>query len=877
MPQIGRYEIERELGRGAMGVVYLGYDPLLDRRVAIKTILPDSATQDQPWDALLKRLIREAKAAAALNHPSIVAVHDIVETVGMFSVVMEFVEGKSLAEASPLGTCAPLDFSAKILRGCAAALDHAHSRGVVHRDVKLANIMLDQAGTAKIADFGIAKILGSATDLTHGFALGTLEYMSPEQLNAQPVDGRTDQYSLAVVAYRLLTGCKIYDSETIASWCGMILTQAPIPATKRNAALPPAVDAVLAKALAKKPEDRFSSCVQFVDELGVALAGLPVPPVYAPLNALPDTSSDAPMLLQTPPARYGKLWVGAAVAAVAAGVLFMLTRSGNANPGAKAENPPIALDGVTPTTVMGRVPPTPKTVPAPKTESPSKVAPVPKAETNGAIIPETANLPVKGTVANIIGNERPAEAPRILRNPKDGLNYVRIPHGTFAMGCSPGDTSCSSIEKPVHQVTLSKDIWIGETEVTQEAYEKVMGKNPSFFKGPHLPVESVAWSEADAYCETIGAHLPTEAEWELAARGGRPETLYDDIGAIAWYSENSGMRTHDVATKRANAYGLYDVYGNVWEWLADWFSPSPYPSQDLIDPGGPTSGILRGLRGASFNVIPPRIRASARGGALPGRRERIFGFRCASENPLGTSSVSSLKPPTGKDEGRPPDAPVANQVWQNPADHLNYVWISPGRFLMGCSIGDNECSDSEKPAHEVTLSKGFWIGQTEVTQQAYLLVLRRNPSRTKGTYLPVDSVNWTDALQYCEAIGMRLPTEAQWEYAARGGTPAASYGQLDAIAWYTANSAQMAHPIAQKQPNAYRLYDMLGNVREWVSDWSDGKYYERREERDPAGPSDGTQHVQRGGAWPGAVRNLRVSTRFLTPDLPTTGFRCERE
>jgi formylglycine-generating enzyme required for sulfatase activity len=238
----------------------------------------------------------------------------------------------------------------------------------------------------------------------------------------------------------------------------------------------------------------------------------------------------------------------------------------------------------------------------------------------------------------------------------------------------------------------------------------------------------------------------------------------------------------------------------------------------------------------------------------------------------------------------------------NPKDGLTYVWIPAGAFTMGCSAGDNECFDEEKPAHEVSISNGFWIGQTLVTQEAYARVVRLNPSRFKGKQLPVETVSWDEAQNYCRAVGMRLPTEAEWEYAARAGSTHARYGDLDAIAWYAGNSGpqpvdgtalyqsdpkhyediliakgNQTHAVGQKQANPWQLYDVLGNVWEWTADWLDKNYYGRSEARDPPGPSAGTHRVLRGGAWDDNARNNRVSNRYwLPPDSRYfyAGFRC---
>jgi sulfatase modifying factor 1 len=222
----------------------------------------------------------------------------------------------------------------------------------------------------------------------------------------------------------------------------------------------------------------------------------------------------------------------------------------------------------------------------------------------------------------------------------------------------------------------------------------------------------------------------------------------------------------------------------------------------------------------------------------------------------------------------------------NSRDGLTYVWIPPGTFQMGCSSSDKECSDDERPIHSVTITKGFWIGQMPVTQAAYQRVTRTNPSRFEGDQRPVEIVGWDDAVAYCSAVGMRLPTEAEWEYAARAGTTDSMYGAIDSIAWYWGNSRPLFHPdhqtrdVGQKQPNAWLLYDMLGNVRQWTADWYDPDYYSRSPAHDPHGPTAGRLRSLRGASWRDAEHDVRSSNRnrdwdFEFPD--GFGFRCAGE
>jgi formylglycine-generating enzyme required for sulfatase activity len=251
-----------------------------------------------------------------------------------------------------------------------------------------------------------------------------------------------------------------------------------------------------------------------------------------------------------------------------------------------------------------------------------------------------------------------------------------------------------------------------------------------------------------------------------------------------------------------------------------------------------------------------------------------------NENPTIHSPQSKELPPPENANEASVATQRASQTHVNSKDSLTYVWIPPGKFMVGCSPGDKECDGDEKPQREVTITRGFWMGQTPVTQEAYQRVTGNNPSYFKGSRLPVESVNWNDALAYCTAVGMRLPTEAEWEYAARADSTAARYGNLDEIAWYALNSGRRTHDVGQKKPNAFGLYDMLGNVFQWTADWSGGKYSERNGTLDPWGPSSGTRRVLRGGSWGGSPKDIRVSVRGK--DEPAIrysdiGFRCAAE
>jgi formylglycine-generating enzyme required for sulfatase activity len=233
----------------------------------------------------------------------------------------------------------------------------------------------------------------------------------------------------------------------------------------------------------------------------------------------------------------------------------------------------------------------------------------------------------------------------------------------------------------------------------------------------------------------------------------------------------------------------------------------------------------------------------------------------------------------------PPDSTRINppetkpQPWVNPKDGLTYVWIPPGTFTMGCSPGDTECAPDEGPTHLVELPAGFWMGQTEVTNAAYHRTVASPTFPANEASLPVIGLSWLQAKAYCAQVGARLPTEAEWEYAARGGIAGATYGVPAKIAWYGGNSDGVRHAVATLQPNAYGLYDMLGNASEWVLD----RYYNKYDIEAPAignvdQPHTGNSFsLTRGAYWESEVQDIRVSRRSEQEhDLPVpmAGVRC---
>jgi formylglycine-generating enzyme required for sulfatase activity len=428
----------------------------------------------------------------------------------------------------------------------------------------------------------------------------------------------------------------------------------------------------------------------------------------------------------------------------------------------------------------------------------------------------------------------------------DPAKFALIPAGTFQMGSNAANVAPyfgQPNEKPVHQVTISSPFWMGRYEVTQAEYQALMGVNPSFYVGPNRPVERVSWNDAVAYCTALTAaetlagnvpvgyeyRLPTEAEWEYACRAGT--TTEFNVGAellcsdarfsetihpsLSWTSCGNPSGTVDVGGYAPNAWGLYDMHGNVWEWCLDSFAS--YSAAPVTDPFV-TGSVDRVLRGGSWFSLSSSCRSAYRNGSVGGTFTTV-GFRVV------LAPIPPLPPPTGM------------------------VAIEPGTFQMGSNAASGTPyfgSILEQPVHTVTISYPFWMGQHEVTQAEYEAVMGSNPSFFIGPNRPVERVSWNDAVAYCAALTAaealagnvpvgyeyRLPTEAEWEYACRAGTTTefnvgagllCSDARFNGTYHPTLTLTSCANPagtvdVGSYAPNAWGLYDMHGNVREWCLD-----------------------------------------------------------
>ena len=477
---------------------------------------------------------------------------------------------------------------------------------------------------------------------------------------------------------------------------------------------------------------------------------------------------------------------------------------------------------------------------------------------------------------------------------------ILIPAGKFMMG-SPESEKGRSIDEKQHSVTLTKPFYMGKYEVTQEQWEALMGNNPSIIKGAKLPVTNVSWEDCQEFIKKLNAktgggyRLPTEAEWEYACRAGTTTaySLGDEISPRdANYYDSAIKKPVEVGDYKRNAFGIFDLHGNVWEWCEDWYGD--YTAEEVTDPKGSATGDGKVMRGGSFSYNGYGVRSSNRSYSKPSDRVGYTGFRLARTADLKAGASLTVPKPSSTDlisanknlllspfneakakEAQKEVAKSLQKEVEEKADlgkeiKLELVLIPAGKFIMGSPPSEkteNLNLYDDEQQHKVTLTKPYYMGKYEVTQEQWESVMGNNPSETKGAKLPVTNVSWEDCQDFIKELnaktngGYRLPSESEWEYGCRAGTTTA-YSFGDEITPLNANysASKIGKPVSvgSYKPNAFGLYDMHGNVWEWCEDYYAG--YPAEAVTDPKGPAlrPGREHVLRGGSfkyWGGVARS----------------------
>lgn len=640
---IENFELLEELGRGGYGIVYKAHDQALNRIVAVKILHPLLLMDED----LISKFKTEAQIAAKLEHPNLVQIFEFAENDGRAYFVMSYMSGGSLKDLLVKNGAFPIDRALDILEQIGKGLSYAHSLNIVHRDLKPGNILFDDKGIAHVSDLGLAKIIqndGSISMTGPGAIGGTPSYMAPEIWRTKEPTPATDVYSLACILVEMISGGPLFTGGSIPEI--MLKHFEPLQ-------LPPQVptewEAILSKALEKDPEDRYQKVDDFVSDLRNAQTKTLSNSVEdksmlwseisingssnskdKSQNLKKENRAQAPgkrnenKFISIPKSRIGFFYLALLLLLIP--LMYGFYQLGRSASRPTPLNPPPRLSQIitTPTSAPGL-----STV----TESPEPTETVNPTET--ASPTETMN-PTETSVPSL-GSSKVRE--------KDGAEMLYIPEGEFEMGSNSGQED----EKPVRNIFLD-GYWIDKYEVTNGLYQKCVSegvcKEPSqfdsntrvsYYSNPvynNYPVIFVDWNQANTYCQWAGGALPTEAQWEKAARGtnggeypwgnARPNRPFGNF-------VDPNMRdTSEVGLYPAGAsfYGVMDMAGNVWEWVGDWYRP--YYDPDLTEnPQGPENGEYRIRRGGAWYSESIYLRSAYRYNyAYPNEVDRGTGFRC---------------------------------------------------------------------------------------------------------------------------------------------------------------------------------------------------------------------------------------------------------
>ncbi len=896
---LNRYTLQRILGRGGMGVVWLARDEELEREVALK-FLPEVVAADKE---AVKELKRETRRSLELTHSHIIRIYDFLQDARTAAISMEYVAGDTLsARKADLerGCFEPEEIATWVGQLC-SALDYAHGKAqIVHRDLKPANLMVDSRGDLKVADFGIASSVADSVSRVSKQAgsSGTPVYMSPQQMMGEKPAVTDDIYALGATLYDLLTGKPPFHSGNI-----LMQVQTKVPPTlaarraelgRTGAPIPAAWEATVAACLAKDPTERPQSAGEVAERLGLAPGGGRRTEGGGPRTEgggrKPEVAPAAQRVARGDPharaaasesglgssrsTSKAPLFAGIAAAVLAVAglgwyfgihapeqrrveqerVAAQKAREERATAEAKAK---ADAEQRAYTEIAARIDSFSDNSPA-----------VLRGPIDAAVTTYLASAPerFRGVVQTRWMTRQAAWEAARLAAARGGLTVRTMPAGAevrvgaIALEKSPLTLKDQRLGKyPVRIRLDGYDDWSGEVEVKENEFAELAvtlvrstGTLALTSEPAGLEVEVVGRAVPGQPAPAPRQTARTPAEIKL------PTGNYD----ITFRRSGWGDQTRSVEIARSQS-ALVSA-----EFIAGSIELTSIPSGAEVWRDGRRVGTT------------PYTVAEAVTGAYTFEL-RLKGYQNASTS----GSVEPRRVLRGDLVLEKVPVPKEGQAFRLPDLGMEIVPVAAGRFEMGRASGS---SSDERPVTEVTISRPFWLGKTEVTQAQWEALMGSNPSYFKGANLPVEQVSWDDAMAFCRKLTEReraagrlpegyiytLPTEAQWEYACRAGTIGDYAGNLDAMAWYGANSGSSTKPVGQKQANAWGLHDMHGNVWEWCLDWKGD--YPGGSVTDPTGPGSGPGRVFRGGSWVNPADFCRSALRLgLTPDYRghNLGFR----
>ncbi|MBV9190110.1 MAG: SUMF1/EgtB/PvdO family nonheme iron enzyme [Betaproteobacteria bacterium] len=858
LKKLGRYRIDRVLGKGAMGVVYEGFDPNLGRHVAIKTILKSHMDERTAKD-YSARFRREAQAVGKLNHPNVVQVHDFGEEGDMAYLVMEFIKGKELKTYFDDNERFDLKTAVRIMSELCEALEFAHKAGIIHRDVKPGNVMLDAEQRVKLTDFGVARIQdATGTHMTQaGSMVGTPAYMSPEQIAGRPVDARSDVFSAGIILYQFLTGEMPFTGAGAWTVAKKIMQDEPTMPSTLDRALSPVWDEIVSKALAKDVAKRYQSARALSQALKHGLEGGPkeddadktiaiipkkgtIPQAARPgqqeaelefWRSIKDGNDpeDFELYIQQFPSGIYAALAKRKIAKLRGGpdVTQAPTVSGTQTIVQTPTNPPVPAPAAAAayTQTIALTPPPTKTEPH-STVPPTGIAPahdVPPPPMERSSMPMMLVVGVAVAVLGAVG----------------WFAWKPTPEAPKAQASAQGT---KLVEAPKREEEKA----IAQAPVEQHA---APAKPPA----KETAAEKAAREKAEA---TRMAAAKAQAEKEAAAAA-----LALKKAELAKLEEEKAL----TARKSADAKAADEK---------------------------------RAAAAAALALAEKHAAEAA-------ERDRVAQAAAEKEAADRAAAESAERARLAKLEEEKAAATRPGRVFRDCQGCPEMVILPLGSYNMGSPATEAGRAPTEGPQHRVAITQQIAVGKFEVTFDEWAMCVREggckeNPGDTgwgKGKR-PVINVSWNDAKQYVKWLaektgkGYRLLSEAEWEFAARAGNGgpfsfgnaiAPEQANYDAAFAYaggaTGTKLGKTATVGSYKPNAFGLYDMHGNVAEWTEDCLNDTYV--------SAPNDGSawevgncgQRLVRGGSWesnPSAVRS--ASRAYFIPfvRMNSVGLRIAR-